>query len=458
MRNIGFFMHNRGRYFVQQGVKAGGSDTDAPSVPANLAATNITATTLDLSWGPSTDNVGVVSYEVEQAVGAGAFAWLATVAHPTVTLAVSGLTAATEYRFRVRAVDAAGNMSAWGPSDAGLSATTAWAFVAPSTNDGEIFAIIPDGAGGWYIGGNWTSITDSVATYTTGYRRLARLKPDGKIDAAFSCPCSLSVRALALDSTGLYVGGVFNGANSIGTATRNRIARVRPFNDPSPGAVDAWRPDAGSQVEALTLDTANGKLYVGGEMTAMGGTGADFVSTTRNRIARVTTGASATLDAWRPDTNSAPQALALDTANGKLYVGGVHTPMGGTGADFVSTTRNRIARVTTGASATLDAWNPNATGEMKAVTLDLNAGFVYLAGFNMTLVDGVTRNNLARVSSGATATLDAWNPSVTVASGTPSVWRLLIVPGVSQAIAVGNFSAVANHVDSVGNDIAGLDI
>jgi hypothetical protein len=459
-------------------------------------------------------------------VGAGAFSWLATVAAPTVTLAVSGLTAATEYRFRVRAVDAAGNMSAWGPTDAGLSATTLWSFVAPSTNNGEVSAIIADGAGGWYVGGSFTSITDSVATYTTGYTRLVRLRADGTIDAAFSCPVSGTVQAMALDSTGLYIAGSFTGSNSVGTSTRGRIARVRPFNDASPGAVDAWNPGGTNPITAIVLDSAsgkiyacgqffsiggagtdnnpsvsrngiarmstgatgivdawnprfgggnlarnmaldvaNGRLYVGGTFTTVGGTGFDIDPVvTRNGICRLTTGTNATLDAWNPNvTGGGVIDILLDGANGKLYVGGLFTSIGAaSGADITpATTRNRIARLTTGTNATLDAWNPNAAGGaspyVRSIAHDAANGFFYLGG-TFTTIGGTGRNLIARVSDGATATLDAWNPNVSAASGTAIINATLLYPANGKAIIAGNFDAIVNQVDSLGNDIAGLDV
>ena len=522
MRNIGFYMHNRGRYFVQQGLGKAASDSEAPTVPANLAASSITATTLTLTWDASTDNVGVVSYEVEQAVGAGAFSWLATVAAPTVTLAVSGLTGATVYRFRVRAVDAVGNVSGWGPNDSGLSATTDWAFVAPSTGNNQINAIVPDGSGGWYIGGSFTSITDSAATYTTGYERLVRLRPNGTIDPGFSCAVANgTISDLALDSTGLYVAGSFTGAASIGGATRDRLARVRPFDDASPGAVDAWSAATNAIVRTLALDSVNGFLYLGGDFDIVLGvanqehlvrvtTGAsatldswrpyfgsvgaliykvilDSVNAKlyavgkfanvggaglqidpaqdRINVCRLGIGATATLDAWRPDAGTFPSntvlAAAYDAANGKLYLGGNFSAVGGTGADFASATRNRIARVTTGATATLDAWDANvSTGSFidpNGITHDAANGFLYLGG-PFTQVQSTTRNGIARVSDGATATLDAWNPSVTITSGTLGIRGIALHPVVPKAIIIGNFDAIANNVDTLGNDIAGLDV
>ena len=40
------------------------TDTEAPSIPSGLIASNITTYSIELSWDPSTDNVGVSSYDV----------------------------------------------------------------------------------------------------------------------------------------------------------------------------------------------------------------------------------------------------------------------------------------------------------------------------------------------------------------------------------------------------------
>ncbi len=79
-------------------------DTTAPSAPTNLAASGTTATTTNLSWTASTDNVGVTGYDVYQN---GVFR--ANTA--TTSYAVTGLTASTAYSFYVIAKDAAGNAS-----------------------------------------------------------------------------------------------------------------------------------------------------------------------------------------------------------------------------------------------------------------------------------------------------------------------------------------------------------
>ena len=81
-------------------------DTQAPSVPANLSATNTTQTSTSLSWSSSTDNVAVSGYDVYQ--GSTVIASVSGTSRQ-----VTGLTANTAYTFRVRAKDAAGNISGY---------------------------------------------------------------------------------------------------------------------------------------------------------------------------------------------------------------------------------------------------------------------------------------------------------------------------------------------------------
>ena len=84
-----------------------GSDTQAPSNPTNVSASNITQTSATISWNASSDNVGVVSYNVS--VGG---SLVGNVAGTSTSL--TGLTANTGYAVSVTALDAAGNESGSG--------------------------------------------------------------------------------------------------------------------------------------------------------------------------------------------------------------------------------------------------------------------------------------------------------------------------------------------------------
>jgi chitodextrinase len=81
-------------------------DTFAPSVPAGLSVANVTANSFTISWLPSSDNVGVVAYEVQRnGVSLGL-----SVAN---SLNIAQLQAGTTYSMTVKAMDAAGNSSAF---------------------------------------------------------------------------------------------------------------------------------------------------------------------------------------------------------------------------------------------------------------------------------------------------------------------------------------------------------
>lgn len=90
----------------------GGTDTQAPSIPANLNSPSRTNNSISLSWSASTDNVAVTGYDILRAPGAsgGTFAQVGT--SSTTTFTNSGLSPDTTYRYQVRARDAANNTSA----------------------------------------------------------------------------------------------------------------------------------------------------------------------------------------------------------------------------------------------------------------------------------------------------------------------------------------------------------
>ncbi len=96
-------------------------DTKAPTVPGGLTATLAGATQVNLAWSDSTDNVAVTGYRVERCTGASCtnFAQIAT--PTTASYSNTGLTAGTTYRYRVRAADAAANLSAYSST---VNATT----------------------------------------------------------------------------------------------------------------------------------------------------------------------------------------------------------------------------------------------------------------------------------------------------------------------------------------------
>ena len=136
------------------------SDTTPPSAPSNLTATAISTTQINLSWTASTDNVGVTGYQVERCQGAGcsSFTQVSTVTGTTYNN--TGLAASTSYSYRVRATDAAGNLSGY--------SNTASATPSDTTPPSAPSNLTATAISTTQINLSWTASTDNVGV--TGYQ------------------------------------------------------------------------------------------------------------------------------------------------------------------------------------------------------------------------------------------------------------------------------------------------
>jgi acid phosphatase type 7 len=94
-----------------RGAGSQGADTQPPSAPG-LSATAVGPSRVDLSWGASTDNVGVVGYELWRGPAGGTTARIATTAATVRSFSDTGVGGGQRYDYEVRARDAAGNVSA----------------------------------------------------------------------------------------------------------------------------------------------------------------------------------------------------------------------------------------------------------------------------------------------------------------------------------------------------------
>jgi chitodextrinase len=132
-------------------------DVTPPSTPLGLTAAAVSSTRINLSWVASADNVAVTGYRVFRGG-----VQVATIGN-VFTYQDSGLSPTTTYTYRVRAFDAAGNVS---PQSNAASATTQPTpdTTAPTTPSGLAATVISPSR----IGLSWSPSTDNVAV--TGYR------------------------------------------------------------------------------------------------------------------------------------------------------------------------------------------------------------------------------------------------------------------------------------------------
>lgn len=136
------------------------SDGSPPTTPTNVSATAVSATQVNLSWTASTDNVGVTEYRIERCQGAGCSTF-SQIANPAgTTYSDTPVSDVTTYRYRIRAGDAGGSLSAYSTI---ASATTPDG--TPPTVPTNVAATPVSSS---QINLTWTASTDNVAV--TGYR------------------------------------------------------------------------------------------------------------------------------------------------------------------------------------------------------------------------------------------------------------------------------------------------
>lgn len=80
-------------------------ESQKPTIPTNLSSSNVTSTTVPLTWTASTDNVGVKGYDIYDGAN------LVGQVGATTSYTVTGLPPGSQHSFTVKARDAVGNIS-----------------------------------------------------------------------------------------------------------------------------------------------------------------------------------------------------------------------------------------------------------------------------------------------------------------------------------------------------------
>jgi hypothetical protein len=260
--------------------------------------------------------------------------------------------------------------------------------VFPKVN-GPVLVAVPDGSGGWFIGGDFSRVGDKSR------HNAARILADGSV-AGWNPSTDLPVRAIALawSRNTAYLGGDFT---TVQTADRSGLAAVNIFTGlPDPD----WNPaPAGGTVNALALSPDESRLYAGGVFTTVGGAA-------RSGLAALNAVSGALDTAWKPSPGGgAVEALAL--SGSRLFVGGAFTTVG-------SSTRNRLAAIDATSGALDGTWKPSANKPVHTLALAAGGNRLY-AGGAFTTINGSTRKRLAALSTTGSGGADGtWKPAADV--------------------------------------------
>ena len=159
------------------------ADSAAPSVPAGVSAVATSPFSVDVSWSPSTDNVGVAGYDV---LRDGAV--IGSVGGATTSFTDGSVLAGTTYGYTVRARDASNNVSAPSATASATTPAAATPVFADGFESGNLSAWTSSAGlvvestdvrtGGFAVEGN-TANGNTVArktlssTFADGYGRVA---------------------------------------------------------------------------------------------------------------------------------------------------------------------------------------------------------------------------------------------------------------------------------------------
>lgn len=287
----------------------------------------------------------------------------------------------------------------------------------------QVYCSVSDGKGGWYIGGNFTKVGDSLRS------KIAHINYKGEVTRLFSgMGFDQAVRKMILKDSILYIGGDFKSYGSrrtglvvfdtlkkasvsnvtlgnglvskmlsdgrggwyvcgtftkIGDSLRTNLAHID-----SNGIVDAWNPEPVGNIFDILIDS--NYLYVAGKFSAISG----YVRSSLASIILSTGKASS----WNPAISTGGSVSSMCFRGKTIIVTGSFTSIGGK-------SRSNIAAIDI-VSGLANNWNPGLTGKVN--TMLVLGNNLYLGG-DFTNVGGASRQKLACVSL-INGSANSWNP------------------------------------------------
>lgn len=258
-------------------------------------------------------------------------------------------------------------------------------------NSSTLYAIEPDGNGGYYLGGNIYSYNGTK--FNQGGSSVAgviHILADYSLDGAFTATevQGYSVQCIKKQGNRLYIGGNFYSVNNI---NHQSFAAL----DAATGNLVSWTPDEPDYGSVNSIEASDSLVFLSGSFSAVGGyysVGFAAIKASTGKYTKFI----------YPGANP-----ALKIKSHKLYVGGNFTSLG--------YQAQGITKVNA-ANAAFDPAFVQTNGYVYAILADGSGG--YYIGGTFSQVGNLTRNNLAHILSNGSVD-PAFDPDVNTA-----VWCL----------------------------------
>jgi len=293
---------------------------------------------------------------------------------------------------------------------------------------GSVYAIVPDGARGWYIGGEFTAVGGKSRSC------LAQIRADGSVSgwnpSVTGSPGYIQppvVEALAVWGDRMYVGGEFR---EIGGLPHENFGCVNVRT----GATLDLDLDTDEIGHVWVLTIRDSTLFVGGGFSSVGGE-------PRSSLAAVNAATGDVLP-WRADVFGGVNALLVrgDT----LYVGGDYIGIAGVERHILAALDISTAQLLP-FDARASGINLNYVPQPQVTALDLAGDTLFAVG-NFTQIGGQARAGLAMLNP-TTGDALAWNPPY------PGPQWAGFPPRLCQAVAVsGGTVYVGGWFETIGGE------
>lgn len=185
----------------------------------------------------------------------------------------------------------------------------------------------------------------------------------------------------------VYLVGDFTG---VGGETRHYAAAI----DKATGQVDPnWNPNLNGIAYTVDVAPDGSAVYVGGKFTKVD-------STWRARIAKLDPETGQAFAGWNPKASA--KVMTVTATDDTIYIGGYFATVGGIG-------RASLAAIDDATATVVAGWNPGADGAVLSSTLSPDGALLYVGG-NFDTLGGASRLHLGAVTA-AGGSVTSWNPA-----------------------------------------------